>query len=53
MTQPASCTQCSSSEGCTARHTEEKISEEIAAGPYLVLSGIIIVLASILVRWLF
>ena len=52
MNELGSCEQCARAGGCTARHTEEKISEEISAGPYLVVSGIIIVVVSIIVRWM-
>jgi hypothetical protein len=44
---------CSCSPGCTARHTEEKMEEEISAGPYLIASGIAIVILSIVFKWLF
>ncbi len=45
------CSECTT--GCTARHTEQKISEEVSAGPYLVLAGIVIVLVSIALKWVF
>ena len=53
MTIPHDCGSCSVSGGCASRRTEEKDSEEIGAGIYLVLCGMIIVLASLVVRWLF
>lgn len=52
MTVPHDCESCSVSGGCTSRRTEEKDAEEISAGVYLVLCGVIIVLASLVVRWL-
>ena len=44
---------CSCSAGCTARHTEDKMAEEISAGPYLIASGIVIVILSIVLKWIF
>jgi hypothetical protein len=51
MTVERSCSDCSA--GCSARHTEEKVSEEVAAGPYLAFAGVVIVLVSILLKWVF
>lgn len=39
--------------GCQARHTDEKATEEAKAGPYLLLSAVIIVLFALLFRWIF
>lgn len=47
------CGACPQATGCTGRKTEEMNAEEIKAGPYLVLCAILIVLASLLFRWLF
>jgi hypothetical protein len=47
------CTNCSAAPGCTARHTEEKMTEEISAGAYLILAGVIVVLASLAFRFFF
>lgn len=38
--------------GCTSRRTDKSTEEEIGAGPYLLLGAILIVLASLAVRWL-
>jgi hypothetical protein len=51
MDHEHNCDACSAS-GCTSRHTEEKVAEEIKAGPYLLLAAILIILASVLYRWL-
>jgi hypothetical protein len=51
MTTDYNCEACSS--GCTARHTDEKASEEVKAAPYLVIAGIIIVLVSFAYRVFF
>ncbi len=45
------CDACS--QGCAARHTEEKVDEEVQAGPYLLFAAILIVLVSVAVKWLF
>lgn len=45
-----SCDRCT---GCTGRHTEEKADEEIQAAPYLLFAAIVVVLVSILVKWIF
>jgi hypothetical protein len=45
------CENCEA--GCTGRHNAEERSEEVKAGPYLLLGGALILLASIVVRWLF
>ena len=38
--------------GCTSRRTQDSTDEEINAGPYLIFSAIVIVLASLAIRWL-
>ena len=43
---------CESCSGCTARHTDEKAMEEIKAGPYLLFAAVMVVLLSLLFRWL-
>ena len=43
------CDGCAS--GCQARHTDKQKAEEVSAGPYLLLSAIIIVLLALLFRW--
>ncbi|MBI5251700.1 MAG: hypothetical protein HY912_19580 [Desulfomonile tiedjei] len=45
-----SCDRCT---GCTGRHTEEKAEEEIKAGPYLLFAAVMVVIVSLLVKWLF
>lgn len=52
MTAEHDCTACSQAGGCAARRTEEKNVEEISAAPYLVFCAIVIVLASLVVKWL-
>ncbi len=39
--------------GCTERHTEEKVTEEASAGPYLVFCAVLITVLCVLIRWLF
>ncbi|MEW6350691.1 MAG: hypothetical protein AB1646_16645 [Thermodesulfobacteriota bacterium] len=46
-----SCRDCT--EGCTARYTDERTSEEVRAAPYLLFCALAIVLASLAVKWLF
>jgi hypothetical protein len=51
MNQDApSCEKCT---GCTARHTEEKALEEAKAGPYLLFAAVMVVIVSVLLKWLF
>ena len=45
--------KCDSCSGCTARHTDEHVSEEVSAAPYLLFAAVVVVLASIAVKWLF
>jgi len=45
------CKNCSA--GCTGRHDAEERAEEIKAGPYLISCGILIVLLSIIMKWIF
>jgi len=52
MDEHQGCEACSRASGCTARHTPEKDSEEIKAAPYLAFCVLVIVIASLLVRWL-
>ncbi|MFH1113077.1 MAG: hypothetical protein V1792_04080 [Pseudomonadota bacterium] len=53
MTLDHNCGACSQAGGCTSRKTEEKNVEEISAAPYLIFCAVIIVVASVVVRWLF
>ncbi len=53
MSDEFGCNDCARASGCTARHTEEQAEEEMKAGPYLLLSAIIIVLVAVAVKWLF
>ena len=46
-----SCSNCT--EGCTARYTDERASEEVNAAPYLVVAAAVILLFSLAFRWLF
>jgi len=46
------CDSCSMA-GCTARHTEEKLNEEISAGTYLVIAMVMIIACSLLIKWIF
>jgi hypothetical protein len=48
-----SCDKCGLSSGCTSRHTDEKAIEEASAAPYLLFAAIVLVVLSILVKWLF
>jgi len=52
MSDEHHCDSCSMA-GCTARHTEEKLNEEISAGTYLVVAMAMIVACSVLIKWLF
>ena len=45
------CENCSA--GCTGRHDAEEREEEIKAGPYLIFCGILIVILSIIMKWIF
>ncbi|MFH0822392.1 MAG: hypothetical protein V2B18_06540 [Pseudomonadota bacterium] len=53
MDEHHSCESCSASRGCTSRHTEEQQAEEIGAGAFLLIAGVIIVLLSAVFKWLF
>jgi hypothetical protein len=53
MSAEFGCDECARASGCTARHTEEKAIEEVKAGPYLLVSAVIIVLVTLAVKWLF
>lgn len=48
---PKMCEGCAT--GCRAGHTDENTAEEVKAGPYLLLSAVLIVLAALLFRWVF
>lgn len=45
------CGNCSG--GCTERHTPNQVNEEIKAGPYLLLAGVLVILISIAIKYLF
>jgi hypothetical protein len=47
------CTDCSAGPGCTGRHTEEEMTEEISSGVYLLVAGIIVVLGALAFRMIF
>ncbi|MFC1834151.1 hypothetical protein ACFL2Q_05380 [Thermodesulfobacteriota bacterium] len=44
---------CDSCSGCTGRHDALQKNEEIAAAPYLLFAGLMIVLMSVFLRWVF
>ncbi len=44
------CESCSA--GCTSQQTDQKTMEEVSAAPYLLAAGAIILIASVLYRWL-
>jgi hypothetical protein len=46
---PHLCEACTG--GCTERHTDEKIAEEVSAGPYLLLCAVLILVVSVLIKW--
>jgi hypothetical protein len=50
MNEDNPCRSCAT--GCAARQTDQRESEEIAAGSYLIISGVIIVVVSVIVGWL-
>lgn len=50
MTGEHLCDDCK--RGCTARYTEERTSEEVKGGPYILFAAIIIVVLSLAVKWL-
>ncbi len=39
--------------GCTERHTDEKIAEEVNAGPYVLFCAVLILVLSALIKWFF
>lgn len=45
------CSNCGG--GCTDRHTPDQINEEIKAGPYLLLAGVLFVVISAAIKYLF
>ncbi len=44
------CSDCQA--GCTSRRTQASTDEEINAGPYLVFAAVVIILASLAIKWL-
>ena len=50
MMEEHKCESCSA--GCTSRQTDQKTMEEVSAAPYLLAAGAIILIASVLYRWL-
>jgi hypothetical protein len=52
MTVEHECSACAQAGGCASRRSEEKNLEEVSAAPYLVFCTVVIVLVSLLVRWL-
>lgn len=50
LTDEHKCGSCSS--GCTSRHTDESATDENKVAPYLVAAGLIIIVLSIVYRWL-
>lgn len=52
MTTERDCSACSQAGGCSAHRTEEKDLEEINAAPFLVFAAVLIILVSLVVRWL-
>jgi len=44
---------CDSCSGCTARHTDEHVAEEVSAAPYLLFATVVVVVASFAAKWLF
>jgi hypothetical protein len=51
MAGDLNCSNCSG--GCTDRHTPAQINEEIKAGPYLLMAGILLILISAAIKYLF
>ncbi len=49
---PRLCESCTAG-GCTERHTDEKIAEEVNAGPYVLFCAVLILVLSALIKWLF
>lgn len=39
--------------GCTDRHTPDQMNEEIKAGPYLLLAGVLLIVMSAAFRYIF
>jgi hypothetical protein len=44
---------CESCSGCTGRHTDKQVAEEVSAAPYLLFAAVVVVLASVAAKWLF
>jgi hypothetical protein len=51
MTEEHDCTACSFG-GCTAGKTDESTAQEISSGVYLLVASVVIVIASLAVKWL-
>ncbi len=51
MTGLHDCGNCGG--GCTDRHTPTQMNEEISAGPYLLLAGILFIIISAAIKYLF
>jgi hypothetical protein len=51
--QHTGCEKCGLGSGCAARHTDERAIEEASAAPYLVFAAIVLVILSVLIKWLF
>jgi hypothetical protein len=49
-TDPRLCEGCTG--GCTERHTDAKIAEEVSAGPYVLFCAVLILVLSALIKWL-
>ena len=48
---PKACSDCT--QGCTAKYTDERTSEEVNSAPYLLVCAAVILLLSLAMRWLF
>jgi hypothetical protein len=44
------CSNCGG--GCTDRHTPSQMNEEIKAGPYLLIAGVLVILISAIIKYL-
>ncbi len=51
MIHEQGCENCNA--GCTGRHNAEQRGEEISGGFYLLLFGALILVTSVMVKWLF
>lgn len=52
MTTERDCSACSQAGGCASRRTEQKDLEEVSAAPFLLFAALLIILVSLVVRWL-